>query len=311
MKKISLVTPCYNEEAGIAECYETCRKIIENQLTNYAHEHIFIDNCSSDRTVEILKDIAARDRRVKIIVNARNFGAGRSPYHGLMQTTGDAVAPVLADLQTPPSLLPEMVRKWEEGYKVVVAVRRNSAEKGLLPLARRAFYSTIKRISKVEQIPNYIGFGLYDHEVIEILRSLNEPDPYIRGLIPEIGFERAVVEYDQPQRTHGLSRNSLMDLIDVALLGLTTYSKVPMRLLTIAGFTVATLSLVAGLIYLCLKLLFWSYIPFGITPILLATLFFGSVQLLALGLLGEYVALLLQYARRFPVVVEKERINFD
>lgn len=311
MKKISLVTPCYNEEAGIAECYETCRRIVETELPNYAYEHIFIDNCSADRTVDILKQIAARDRRVKIIVNSRNFGAGRSPYHGIMQATGDAIVPVLADLQTPPSLLPEMVRKWEEGYKVVVAVRRNTAETGVLPLARRAFYAIIKRISKIEQIPNYIGFGLYDREVIEILRSLQEPDPYFRGLIPEIGFERAVVEYDQPHRMYGFSRNSMMDLIDVALLGLTTYSKAPMRLLTIMGFTVALLSLVAGFVYLCLKLLFWSHVPFGITPILLTTLFFGSVQLLALGLLGEYVGLLLQYARRFPVVLEKERVNFD
>lgn len=180
-----------------------------------------------------------------------------------------------------------------------------------MALARRVFYAMIKRISRIEQIPNYIGFGLYDRKVIEVLRSLNEPEPYFRGLIPEIGLPRAVVEYDQPARTRGDSKNSLVDLIDLALLGVTTYSKAPMRILTVAGFVVAAFSLVAAVVYFCLKLLLWSSVPFGITPILLATLFFGSAQLLALGLLGEYVGLLLQYARRFPLVIEKERINFD
>lgn len=311
MKKISLVTPCFNEERGIRECYDACRQIMQEDLANYAYEHIFIDNCSTDRTVEILKDIAAADKRVKIIVNARNFGPQRSPYHGLLQTDGDIVTPILADLQTPPSILPSMVLKWEEGFKIVVAVRRSSPERGLMALARRGFYSVIKRISKIEQIPNYIGFGLYDRAVIEVLRSLNEPDPYFRGLIPEIGLPRAVVEYDQPARAHGESKNSLIDLIDLALLGVTTYSKAPMRMLTVTGFVVAAFSLVAGVVYFCLKLMLWNHVPFGITPILLVTLFFGSTQLLALGLLGEYVGLLLQYARRFPLVIEKERINFD
>jgi len=311
VKKISLVTPCYNEESGIRECYETCRRIMQSELADYGYEHIFVDNHSTDRTVDILKEIAMTDRNVKVIVNARNFGPQRSPYHGFLQTNGDIVAPVLADLQTPPSLLPAMVAKWEEGYKVIVAVRRSSPEKGLMALARRGFYSIITRISRIEQIPNYIGFGLYDRRVIEILRDLNEPDPYFRGLIPEIGLARAVVEYDQPVRTHGESKNSLIDLIDLAFLGVTTYSKAPMRILTVIGFLVAALSFIAAIVYVCLKLLFWSSVPFGITPILLATLFFGSIQLLALGLLGEYVGLLLQYARRFPLVIEKERINFD
>lgn len=311
MKKISLVTPCFNEEGGIRECYDACRQVMATELPNYAYEHIFIDNCSLDRTVEILKDIAATDKRVKIIVNARNFGPQRSPYHGLLQTDGDIVAPILADLQTPPALLPSMVLKWEEGYKIIVAVRRSSPERGPMALARRGFYSIIKRISKIEQIPNYIGFGLYDRSVIDVLRSLNEPDPYFRGLIPEIGLARAVVEYDQPARAHGESKNSLIDLIDLALLGVTTYSKAPMRMLTVTGFIVAVFSLVAGLVYFVLKLMLWNHVPFGITPILLVTLFFGSTQLLALGLLGEYVGLLLQYARRFPLVIEKERINFD
>jgi len=311
MKTISLVTPCYNEEAGIRECYETCRKVMEGELADYGYEHIFIDNCSTDKTVAILKEIAATDKRVKIIVNARNFGPGRSPHHALLAASGDAVVPILADLQTPPSVLSEMVRHWAAGSKVVIAVRRDSDERGLMVFARKAFYALLKRFSKVDQIPNFIGYGLYDRQVMDVMRSLNEPDPYFRGLVPEIGFERAVVEYDQPGRRHGRSRNGLLDLVDIALLGITTFSKAPMSLMTVVGFIVASLSLLAAFVYLCVKLLFWNSVPVGITPILLATFFFGAVQLLALGLVGEYVGLLLQYARKFPLVVEKERVNFD
>jgi len=311
MKTISIVTPCFNEEAGIAECYEACRAVMEGELAHYAYEHIFIDNCSTDRTVAILKDIAARDKRVKIIVNARNFGPQRSPFHAMLQARGDAVACVLADLQTPPELLPEMARLWEAGRKVVIAVRRGAGEGRLMSLARRSFYLLIKRLSSVEQIPNFIGYGLYDRTFMDVVGQLREPEPYFRGLVSEIGFERAVVEYDQPLRKHGKSRHSLFDLVDFALIGLTTYAKAPMRLMTVTGFVVAFFSLLAALVYTGIKLLFWSRVPFGVTPILLATFFFGSVQLLALGLIGEYVGLLLKYARGFPLVVERERINFD
>ena len=312
MKKlISIVTPCYNEAAGIAECYEAVRAIFDDRLTDFAHEHIFIDNCSSDRTVEILKEIAGRDHRVKIIVNARNFGPARSPHHAILQAMGDAVVPVLADLQTPPEVLPDMIRKWNGGFKVVIGVRRGTREGVLSRFARSAFYSFIKRFSQVEQIPNYIGYGVYDRQVIDVMRSLYEPDPYFRGLVPEIGFERAIVEYDQPERRHGKSRNSLSDLVDLAILGLSIYAKAPMRLMTIAGLFVAALSLMAAVVYFVLKLIYWNSFSMGIAPLLLATLFFGSIQILALGLIGEYVGLLLRYARRFPLVVERERVNFD
>jgi glycosyltransferase involved in cell wall biosynthesis len=311
LKTLSIVTPCYNEEAGIAECYEACRKVM-SELPGYAYEHVFIDNCSGDRTVAILKEIAASDKRVKIIVNARNFGHARSPHHAMLQVNGDAVIPVVADLQTPPALIPEMVRAWEDGYKVVVAVRTNAgAGSPLVALARKVFYGLIRKISKVEQIPNYMGYGLYDRRVMDVMRSLYEPDPYFRGLVPEIGFERKVVEYRQPERAHGTSKHSLFDLIDFALMGITTFSKAPMRLMTVTGFIAACLSLACGFLYLVAKVLFWSSIPVGIAPILIAVFLLGSVQLLALGLLGEYVGVLLQYARKFPLVVEKERINFD
>jgi polyisoprenyl-phosphate glycosyltransferase len=310
-KKISILTPCYNEEAGIAECYERVRDVLETRLAAYDYEHLFIDNASSDRTVAILKEIAGRDRRIKIIVNSRNFGHTRSPHHGMLQMSGDAFVAVLADLQTPPDLIPEFVAKWEAGYKMVVAVRRSMQEGWLLKLARTAFYKMIARLSHIEQIKNFMGYGLYDRSVIEIIGRLGEPDPYFRGLVSEIGFEKAFVEYDQPLRKHGESRHSLFDLVEMAMLGITTYSKVPLRLMTFGGLTIAGLSLLAGLGYFIAKLIFWNTFSAGIAPILLATLFFASVQLIAIGLVGEYIGLILQYVRRFPLVVEKERVNFD
>ncbi len=310
-KTISILTPCYNEEEGIAECYERVREVFEKQLPQYDYEHLFIDNCSRDRTVAILKEIAARDRRVKIIVNSRNFGLSRSPHHGMLQTTGDAIVGILADLQTPPEMIPSFAAKWEAGYKLVIAVRKEMHEGRLLQLARKIFYEIISRVSNIEQIKNFTGFGLYDRSIVEIVRQLNEPDPYFRGLVSEIGFDKAFVEYSQLPRKHGKSRHSFFDLFELAMLAMTTYSKAPLRLMTFTGMAIAALSLIAGLGYLIAKLILWDRFSAGIAPILIATLFFAAVQLIALGLIGEYIGLLLQYARRFPLVIEKERINFD
>ncbi len=309
-RKLTILTPCFNEEAGIGECYERVRKVMAG-LPGYAYEHLFIDNASTDRTVTILKEIAQRDRRVKIIINSRNFGHTRSPHHGMLQMTGDAFVAVLADLQTPPELIPAFVAKWEQGFKMVVAVRRSMQEGFLLRLARNIFYRLIARLSHIQQIKNFMGYGLYDRSVVEIIGRLDEPDPYFRGLVSEIGFEKAFIEYDQPARKHGRSRHSLFDLIEMAMLGITSYSKVPLRLMTVTGITIALLSLLTGLGYFIYKLIFWDTFQTGIAPLLLATLFFASVQLIAIGLVGEYIGLILQYVRRFPLVVEKERVNFD
>ena len=310
-KTLSVVTPCFNEEAGIAECYAAVRMVMETTLRRYDYEHVFIDNCSSDRTVAILRDLARRDSRVKVIVNARNFGPARSPFHAMLACRGDLAVPVLADLQTPPALIPRMVALWEDGAKVVVAVRRAAKEPLFWRLARRAFYASMKRVSRIEQIPNYMGYGLYDRCVIEALRGLNEPEPYFRGLISEIGFDRATVEYDQPPRHHGRSSYNIFSLADYALLGISSYSRAPLRLMTLVGFCVSLLSFLGGVGYLIAKLLFWYSLPTGVAPVLIAIFFLGSVQLFALGVVGEYIGLLLNYARRFPLVIEKERINFD
>ena len=310
-KKLSILTPCYNEEEGIAECYERVRAILAEKLPQYDYEHLFIDNCSRDRTVAILKEIAARDRRVKIIVNSRNFGHTRSPHYGMLQITGDAFIPVLADLQTPAELIPALVAKWEAGYKMVIAQRRSSEEGWLMSQTRRLFYRVIARLSNVEQIRNFMGYGLYDRAIVEIIRGLDEPDPYFRGLVSEIGFDKAIVEYDQPPRLHGKTKNNFFILFELAMLGLTTYSKVPLRLMTFSGLIIAGGSLLVGLGYFIYKLIFWSTFNTGIAPLLIATFFFGAVQLIALGLVGEYIGLVLQYSRRFPLVIEKERVNFD
>ena len=233
---LSIVTPCYNEEAGIAKCYESVRALMAAQLPEMDYEHIFIDNCSEDRTVTLLRAIATSDKRVKIIINSRNFGPARSPFHGILQSSGDATIPILADLQTPPSIIPEMVGLWSRGAKVVIAVKRRSDEQFFWRLARDAYYKLMGKLSRVEQIPNFIGFGLYDRCVIDAMRQLKEPEPYFRGLVMEVGFDRATVEYDQPPRLHGRSSYSLLSLADYALVGLSSYSRAPLRIMTFLGF---------------------------------------------------------------------------
>ena len=272
--------------------------MMEAELPEFGYEHIFIDNCSQDRTVTLLRAIAATDKRVKIIVNSRNFGPARSPFHAILQSKGDATIPMLADLQTPPA-------------KVVVALKRRSDERMLWRFARDAYYKTMKSLSKIEQLPNFIGYGLYDRCVVDAMRALKEPEPYFRGLVMEVGFERATVEYDQPLRRHGRSSYNLFSLADYALVGLSSYSRAPLRLMTFLGFFVSTLSFFVGLVYLIFKLVFWNSLPIGVAPVLISIFFLGSIQLFALGVVGEYIGLLLNYARQFPLVIEKERINFD
>jgi glycosyltransferase involved in cell wall biosynthesis len=309
-KKISIVTPCYNEEGGIAECYIAIRAMFKDKLQQYDYEHIFIDNCSSDRTVIILKEIAATDLKVKIIVNSRNFGLSRSPYHGKLQATGDAVIPVVADLQTPPEIIPRLVEKWEEGYKIVVGIRVGADEGWFIKRVRSLFYKLMTRISSVEQIEHFIGFGLFDKKIIQIMREMEDATPYFRGLVAEIGFERAYVNYHQPPRLHGKSRHSFFDLIELAVLGIMTYSKFPIRLMTISGLILSALSFLGALIFVMYKLTHWGEIPMGVTPLVVIALVLGSFQIFCLGLLGEYIGIIFEKVRQRPLVVEKERINF-
>ena len=310
MKLISVVTGCFNEEDNVEELHSRIRAQFE-RLPAYDYEHIFIDNASTDATVARIKAMAANDRRVKLIVNARNFGHIRSPMHALLQARGDAVIAMASDLQEPPELITEFVRKWEQGYRVVAGVRCGVQRTAAMSFVRRAFYTTIGRISETRLIPNFTGFGLYDRSVIEVVRQVDDPYPYFRGLIADIGFEHAEVPFVQPQRTHGVSKNNFYTLYDMAILGITSHSKLPIRLATMAGFALSALSLLVAIGYLAYKLLRWDQFSVGMAPVVIGFFFFASVQLFFIGILGEYIAAIHTQVLRRPLVVEKERVNFD
>ncbi len=311
MKKISIMTACYNEEENVIPLTDAVRKIMAEQLPGYDYEHIFIDNCSEDKTLSLLREICAKDKHVKVIENARNFGHIRSPFHGLLQTTGDCTISMAADFQEPPALIPQFVAKWEEGYKVVCAVKTTSKENRLMFSIRKFYYNIIKKMSEVDSVDNFTGFGLYDKQVIAALRLMEDPYPYFRGLICEIGFKRAIVEFDQPKRERGKTHNNFYTLFDMAMLGITQNSKVPLRLATILGFSFAILSLGIAVLYLILKLIFWYNMPMGMAPLVIGMFFFSSVQLFFIGLLGEYIAQILTKVTNRPRVIEEERINFE
>jgi len=310
LKRISVVTPCFNEEENVKELYEQVKAVFID-LPQYAYEHIFIDNASKDQTVAILKEIGQKDHRVKIIVNTRNFGHIRSPFHALMQAKGDAVIGIVADLQDPPIMIKEFIKKWQEGYKIVIGVKTQSEESPLFFAIRKAYYNLVGRLSEIELIENFTGFGLYDQKVIETLRSIEDPYPYFRGLICDIGFERAVIEYVQPSRKRGFTKNTFYNLYDMAMLGITNHSKVPLRLATMTGFIVALMSLLVALGYFGYKLIFWNNFQVGMAPLVIGLFFFTSVQLFFIGVIGEYVGAIHTQVLKRPLVVEKERVNFD
>jgi glycosyltransferase involved in cell wall biosynthesis len=310
MKLISVVTGCFNEEENVEELYRRIRSQFE-QLPGYRYEHIFIDNASTDRTVELVKALAAADPRVKLIVNARNFGHIRSPLHGVLQAGGDAIIAMASDLQDPPELIPEFIARWEAGYRVVAGVKPTSKDTFAMALARRLYYRTLGRISDIKLIPNFTGFGLYDRSVIEIIRKVDDPYPYFRGLIAELGFDYAAIPFEQPRRIRGVTKNNFYTLYDMAMLGITSHSKLPVRLAAMAGFALATLSLLMSLVYLVLKLIFWDSFTLGTAPILISLFFFASIQLFFIGIIGEYIAAIHTQVMKRPMVVEKERVNFD
>ena len=309
MKTLSIVTPCYNEEGNVPELIRRVREVMA-RLPAYGYEHIFIDNASTDRTLAVLKQFATEDRRVKVIVNARNFGHIRSPYHAMLQAQGDAVISLMADLQDPPDLILEFVREWESGNKVVVGIKTRSRESWWMFQLRGAYYRMIKRLADVDLLEQFAGFGLYDRKIMDVLRSLREPYPYLRGLISEVGYDIKRIEYTQPERMHGQTKSNFFTLFDIAMLGFTSYSKVPLRLATLVGFITAGLSLVVGMGYLIAKLIFWNTFTAGVAPVMVGIFFLGSVQLIFMGIVGEYVGAVFTYVQNRPLVIEKERINF-
>jgi glycosyltransferase involved in cell wall biosynthesis len=308
-KKISLVTPCFNEEDNAHAIYTAVKKVMSAK-PEYDYEHIFIDNHSSDKTVSILKQIATEDKNVKIIVNLRNFGHIRSPYYGLLQSTGDATILIVADLQDPPELINEFISNWEKGSKIVVGVKNESKESFLMFAIRKNFYNLINRLSDTKLIKNYTGFGLYDKQVIDILKTIDDPYPYFRGLVCDIGFEIVKIPYVQPQRFRGITKNNFYTLYDIAMLGITNHSKVPLRLATMVGFVASLLSLLVALVYFVYKLFYWDSFTLGSAPLIIGVFLFSAVQLMFIGIIGEYVGSIHTQVLKRPLVIEKERVNF-
>ncbi|NCP72644.1 glycosyltransferase family 2 protein [Shewanella vesiculosa] len=307
-KLISIVTACYNEEENIEELYQRIAAVMAEQP--YDYEHICIDNSSTDGTVRKIKEIAANDKRLKLIVNARNFGHLRSPYYGLLQARGDACVVIASDLQDPPEMIPEFINKWEQGYKTVLAVKPESDESSIMFWVRGIYYRLITRISEVPLVPNATGVGLFDRAVVDILRSIQDPYPYLRGLLCEIGFPIATVPFKQPKRVRGITKNNFYTLYDTAMLGITNHSKVPLRLMAMSGFLLSFLSLIVAIFFLVAKLLYWDSFQLGTAPILIGIFFFGAIQAFFIGVLGEYIGSIHTQVRNMPLVVELERVNF-
>jgi glycosyltransferase involved in cell wall biosynthesis len=307
---LTVLMPCFNEEGNVRDAYERVKAAMA-AIPDLDYDHLFIDNASTDQTVDILRELAAADARVKVIVNTRNFGQIRSPYHAFLQARGDAVLGMVADLQDPPELIPEFVRKWREGYKVVIGVKQRTHDSWLMSRTRRFYYWLVAKLSTdVELVENFTGFGLYDREVVELFRSTDEQYPYLRGLVSEFGHEIAEIEYVQAPRAHGRTKNNFFTLYDMAMLGITSHSKVPLRLATMAGFALSLLSLLVALVYLVLKLAWWQTFNLGLAPLVIGVYFLGAVQLFFIGLVGEYLGSIHTQVHRRPIVVERERINF-
>ncbi len=313
MKKlISIVTPAYNEEANIVEVVDRVRKQFEDNLSNYDYEHIIIDNHSTDSTAALVKEQCRLDKRVKLIVNSRNFGHIRSPAHGMIRAKGDAVILLVADLQDPPELIPEFIKIWEGGHHyLILGVKRTSEESRLFFALRRMYYRIVSRLAEVDLVPDFTGFGLYDRRVIDVIRDIDDPYPYWRGLICEVGFPRFLFPYDQPIRRRGITKNNFYTLLDIALLGITTHSKVPLRICTIVGLFAAMLSLLIAIMYAGVKILHWDEMQLGMAPLVIGMFFFASVQLFVIGFLGEYVGNIHTQVLRRPRVVEMDTVNFD
>jgi len=306
---LSIVTPCYNEEENVDELYSQIKAAIVAQM-KYEFELIFIDNHSQDGTVAKLKKLAASDPMVKIIVNTRNFGHIRSPYYGILQSRGLATIYLASDLQDPPELITEFIHYWEEGYKLVMAVKPVSKGVAWIHALRKAYYRFLDGISDITLVADATGFGLYDREVLDHLRKIDDPYPFLRGLICELGYEIKTIPFAQPRRLRGISKNNLYTLYDIAMLGIVSHSKVPIRIAAFMGFALGAISMLVAIVFIVLKLIFWSSFPLGIAPVVIGLFFLFGIQLMFIGILGEYIGSIHSYLQRRPVVVEKERINF-
>lgn len=309
-KTISVMIPCYNEEENVRPIYEAIKGQLSANCPAYNYEILFIDNKSQDRTREIIREICEEDTNVRTIFNVKNFGQFNSPYHALLQTTGDCTICMCADFQDPPELIPKFVSAWEDGYKIVIGRKTRSRENPFVYWLRGIYYKLIKKMSSAEMIEQFTGFGLYDKSFVKTLRELKDPTPFIRGIVAELGPERWEIEYEQPQRRAGKTHNNWYTLYDAAMLSFTSYTKAGLRIATFFGFIVSGISFLLGLFYLVMKLMFWYSFTAGYAPTMIVVFFMGGVQLAFMGFLGEYVMAINARVMNRPLVVEEERINF-
>lgn len=309
MKHISVMTPCYNEEGNIMNIYQAVKEQFD-KLPQYTYEHIFIDNCSTDKSRDILRVLAKKDKNVKVILNARNFGPNRSGTYGMFQGTGDALICIVCDLQDPPEMIPIFLQKWEEGYKVVMGQKTKSKENPIMFQIRKLYYKIMAALSETEHLENVTGYGLFDKEVLEMIEWMDDPDPYIRGLVTQLGYKYCLVEYTQQERKVGKSSYNFNKYFDFAITGLTHVSKKPLRIATLLGFAMSVISFVMAIIYLVMKLVHWYDFDMGTAPILIGMFLLGSIQLAFIGIIGEYIGAILTRVTKRPMVVEEERINF-
>ncbi len=308
-KLISIVTPTYNEEENIEKL---CKSVsIEIKKTEYDYEHIVIDNSSTDQTINILKRLAKDDKKLKVIINKKNFGHIRSPTHGMFQSSGDAVILMMSDFQDPIELITKYIKEWENGSKVVMAQKNSSDENFLIHHIRNIAYKFINKISDDPLLINTTGSGLYDKSIVDIIKKVDDPYPYFRGLITEITNETKLIKYHQPKRAKGKTKNNFYTLYDIGILGIVKHSKIPLRLMTFFGFLFSFFSVLTAIIFFIYKLIYWDSFDLGVTPIIIGLFALGSVQILILGFIGEYVMNILTQTRKLPLVIEKERINFD
>lgn len=313
MRKISIMIPCYNEEENIVQIGEACEKVLKEQLSDYDYEICYVDNASTDRTRELIEEVCAKNKKHKAIFNVTNFGQFNSPFHGICELDGDCVIPVCADFQDPVELIPVFVHEWEKGHKIVSGIKSSSKENGVIYFLRTVYYKAIKKMSSVRMIEHFTGFGLYDKTFVKLMRELDDPLPFIRGIVAEYGegFNITFVEYEQPLRKAGKTHNNFYTLYDAAMLSFTSYTKVGLRLMTWLGFLVGFIDVVVAIVYLVLKLLHWYSFSAGYAPMIIGMFLIGAVQLVFMGFMGEYIMNINTRTIHRPIVVEEKRINFD
>lgn len=307
---ITIVTACYNESENIDTLYSRVLDTLQKNLNNLNYEFIFIDNASTDNTVDKIKQIIKKDKNVKLIVNSRNFGHIRSPFHAILQSKGDVTISLVADLQDPPEMIPQFLERWKEGNDIVLGIKKSSKENSLMFSIRKIYYRILAKLSDIEIYQNFTGFGLYDKRVIDSLKQMRDPYPFFRGMIAEVGLSVSQIQYDQPVRTRGLTKNNIYTLYDIGILGIINNSKIPLRLAIFLGGIFGVFSFLIGLVYLVTKLLYWDTMDIGVAPIIILTSFMFSALLLFIGILGEYVGAIYTQVLDRPLVFEKERVNF-